>query len=330
VVSDAVRGDVQVNERRVEALKEDANAALETALSTQGVETLRLSVEAAWRSEQDTERLRARTVRTCEEALARAQHMLQLARASQNTEELREVGLEAVRTADKDTLYAMAVQAAAQDGVDVNTRAEAAAGEAPKERWLSVATRNGHVETLRALAAAGAEINHVDNYGWTALDDSAKIGDAMVIETLLAAGAEVNHVDSLGITALFVAAEHGHVEATNALLAAGAALSHVNFGGFTALYVAAEFGRVEVMRTLLAAGAEVNDAANNGTTALMGAACNGHLEALRALLVAGAAVDQVSNDGETALDEAACNGHVEVMAALAAAGAEVDPRGATR
>ena len=75
-VSDAVHGSGQVKERRVKALKEAAHAALETALTTQDVETLRLSTEAAWRSEQDAERLRARAVSACEEEIARAQRML--------------------------------------------------------------------------------------------------------------------------------------------------------------------------------------------------------------------------------------------------------------
>jgi hypothetical protein len=103
---------------------EAAHAALEAAIATEDVEELRRSSEAAWRSEQDAERLRARAARVCDETPALAQR-LALVLATQSTEELREVGLEAVRTASKDTLCAMAVQAAAQDGVDVNTRASA-------------------------------------------------------------------------------------------------------------------------------------------------------------------------------------------------------------
>ena len=83
-MGDTVHGDVQVEERRVAPRMEAARASLETALSTEGVEELRRSTEAAWRSENNTERLQARTVRvceetvrTCEEALARAQRMLQ-------------------------------------------------------------------------------------------------------------------------------------------------------------------------------------------------------------------------------------------------------------
>ena len=223
-VSDAVHGGGQVKERRVEALKEVAHAALETALTTQDVETLRLSTEAAWRSEQDAERLRARAVSACEEEIARAQRMLakaqrmlQRVQATQSPAELREVGLEVVSTANKDTLCAMAVQAAVQDGVDVNTRAEAAAGEVPRERWLRHVAKEGLVETVRALAAAGAEVNHVNNLGYTALDAAVHHGHVEAMRALLEAGAEVDHANNNGCTALTAAAFHGHVEAVRAL-----------------------------------------------------------------------------------------------------------------
>jgi predicted LPLAT superfamily acyltransferase len=279
-VSDTVHGDVQVEERRVAPRMEAARAALETALTTQDVEELRRSTEAAWRNEQDVERLRARAVRVCEEALARAQRTLERVRVSEDKTELREVGLEAVMTAGKDTLCAMAVQVAAQEGVDVNTRAEAAAGEEPKQRWLRVATRNGSVETIRAL---------------------------------LAAGADVNHADDEGDTALHAAAVNGHVETIRALAAAGADVNHADDDGITALHVAAAMGNVEALQTLLEAGAQVDHASNNGCTALHTAAYNGHVEAMQALVAAGAEVDHEDNEGFTALHLAAQESHVEII-----------------
>jgi hypothetical protein len=225
----------------MDALKEAAHAAalaahaaaLETALSTEDVEELRSSTEAAWRSEQDAERLQAKAVRVCEEAMARAQRMLQRVRATRDTTVLREVGLDAVKTAGKHTLRAMAVHAAAQEGVDVNTRAESAAGEEPTERWLARAAKEGFVETLRALTAAGAEVDHVDENERTALDGAALGGHVEALRALLEAGAEVDHADdNYGETALIGAAWSGHVEATRALLDAGAAVDHAddNYG----------------------------------------------------------------------------------------------------
>ena len=220
--------------RRVEARKEEALVALETALSTEEVEELRTNTEAAWHSEQDAERLQAKVVLVCEEVLARAQRMLQQARATRDQDELRKVGLEAVSTADKDTLCVIAVKAAAHEGVDMNTLAEAVAGEEPKS-WLRLAAEGGFVETVRALVAAGAEVDHVNNLGETALDGAACHGKVDAMRALLAAGAEVDHVDNLGSTALDGAANNGEVGAIRALLAAGAEVDHADNKGETAL-----------------------------------------------------------------------------------------------
>jgi hypothetical protein len=132
---------VKVQSRRVEVRKEVARAALETALSTEEVEELRTSTEAAWLSDQDAERLQAKVVLVCEEVLARAQRMLQRARA---TRDKAEVGLEAVSTADKDTLCVIAVHAAVQEGVDMNTPEAAGEGRRGSRPRRASVRRCGH------------------------------------------------------------------------------------------------------------------------------------------------------------------------------------------
>jgi ankyrin repeat protein len=64
---------------------------------------------------------------------------------------------------------------------------------------------------------------------------------------LLTAGAEVNHANNKGKTALYVAAKFGHLEAMQALLTAGANVNHASNTGKTALYVAAEEGYLEAI-----------------------------------------------------------------------------------
>jgi ankyrin repeat protein len=56
----------------------------------------------------------------------------------------------------------------------------------------------------------------------------------------LTAGAEVNHVNNEGETALYWAA--GHLEAIQALLMVGANVNHASNLGWTALYAAAQKG----------------------------------------------------------------------------------------
>ena len=118
-----------------------------------------------------------------------------------------------MRTADKDTLCAMAVHAAAADGADVNTRPEAAAGEEPEERWLTLKAKEGLEETVRALVEAGAEVNLATNKEWTALYGAAQEGHSEVVRALAVAAAEVNHTDDEGRTAMYGAAFSGHVDA---------------------------------------------------------------------------------------------------------------------
>jgi hypothetical protein len=215
------------------------------------------------------------TVRVCQANPALA-HSVE---RTQDTAELRAVGLEAVRTAGRDTLCAMAVQAAARDGVDVNTGAEGADGE--DERWLMVAAQAGLVETLRALVEAGADVSHANQLGYTALDVAGDLGHVEIIRALIEAGAEVNHADTSGCSALIGAAEAGHVEALKALVEAGAEVNHASQLGYTALRGAAVHGHVEALRALVKFGAEVNHADMEGCTALYAAVFNGQVCARR-------------------------------------------------
>jgi predicted LPLAT superfamily acyltransferase len=217
-VGDAVREDTQVKRRRAEVSKEVAHEALDTALATEDVVALRRSAEAGWRNEQDVERLRARAVRVCEQIPALSPR-LERVRATPDTAELVEVGVEAVSTASRDVLCVMAVQTAAYEGVDVNTEVEA--GEETGDRWLLAAARDGLVQTTRALLEAGAKANLGTIDGYTALHVAAQDGHLEVVQALLEAEAEVNLSTTTGCTALYLAAQNGHVQVVQALLELG-------------------------------------------------------------------------------------------------------------
>jgi len=169
----------QVEERRAEISKQAALVAVETSLSAQ-VGELRQSAEAAWRGEQDAALLRAQAVSVLEEALDRA-------RVTQDTEELREVVLQAVRTTSRDALCVKAVQAAVREGVDVNIRME------EQESWLRAAAKQGLVATMKALVEAGADVNATNDAGWTALTGATRMGQVEALQALFEAGVAVNH-----------------------------------------------------------------------------------------------------------------------------------------
>ncbi len=91
---------------------------------------------------------------------------------------------------------------------------------------LIAAAHLGHAEVVRALIRAGTPLDHVNNLGWTALIESVVLGDggARHIETLKAlvdAGAQVNLPDRDGRTPLALARARGFGELAKILQAAG-------------------------------------------------------------------------------------------------------------
>jgi hypothetical protein len=84
--------------------------------------------------------MQAKVVLVSEVVLAQAQRMQQRARGTRHDAELRKVGLEAVSTAGKDTLCAIAVLAAAQAGVDMQ---HAGGGGGSRAAEGEVADRRG-------------------------------------------------------------------------------------------------------------------------------------------------------------------------------------------
>ena len=148
-----------------------------------------------------------------------------------------------------------------------------------------MAAEDGSVETIRALVAAGAEVDHANDEGETAFWAAAMHGHVEALQTLLEAGAEVDHVTNRGYTALHAAAKNGHVQT---LLEAGAQVDHAR-SGWTALHAAATNRHVEAIHALVGAGADLNHATNNGYTPLaMARLFNYHEAAVLALVQADA------------------------------------------
>ena len=92
---------------------------------------------------------------------------------------------------------------------------------------LIAAAHLGHDEVVRLLIAAGAPLDHVNNLGWTALIESIVLGNGgpRHVETLRAlvrAGANVNLADRNRITPLQLARTRGYREMVDALERAGA------------------------------------------------------------------------------------------------------------
>ncbi|XP_049963645.1 ankyrin repeat domain-containing protein 6-like [Schistocerca serialis cubense] len=139
-----------------------------------------------------------------------------------------------------------------------------------KDRRLIEAAKQGAVEELQPLLAAGANVTARSEYRQTtALHWSAERGDVEVVKRLLAAGAEVDarctqHQDTPMIWAVW----NGHTGVVRLLVAAHADLRATNEGGLTPLHCAAWQGYPEVAKVLLDAGADWWATSNDGSTPL--------------------------------------------------------------
>jgi ankyrin repeat protein len=92
---------------------------------------------------------------------------------------------------------------------------------------LIAAAHLGHVEPVRALIAAGAPLDHVNNLGWTALLEAILLGDGgrrhtEIVRRLVEAGANVDLADREGVTPLAHAERRGYPAIVLILESAGA------------------------------------------------------------------------------------------------------------
>ncbi|RNF10591.1 ankyrin [Trypanosoma conorhini] len=78
---------------------------------------------------------------------------------------------------------------------------------------LITACERGHVEMVNMLINAGVNVDHVNDFGWTALLEVLELGGddldhVEITRALLAAGADVNLADKEGRSPLYVAKKH--------------------------------------------------------------------------------------------------------------------------
>jgi hypothetical protein len=117
------------------------------------------------------------------------------------------------------------------------------------------------------------------------------------IRILLDAGADVNHADNRGMTALIAAQQEGHDEIATLLLEHGATINQEDANGTTVLMFACRWGQTDIVKFLLERGANVNQTNNLGWTALMRAANRGNTMIAELLLDSGADPNLKDNRG---------------------------------
>ena len=101
---------------------------------------------------------------------------------------------------------------------------------------LIIAARTGDVATIRALAAAGTDLNALGRNGWTPIMHAVHKNQIEAVTALIIAGADVNRLTPHGSSALEMAVANGQTDMVRRLLDAGADPRH------PAVFVAAVSG----------------------------------------------------------------------------------------
>lgn len=167
--------------------------------------------------------------------------------------------------------------------------------DSPEAKKLSTAlmfaAERGFLDIVKRLQAAGADINHNNKFGFTALHAAANANRSEVVKYLLDNGAKVDSRDHLGQTPLYYAAEKNSLEIARMLIEKGADVNATTEKSWTPLYVATANNCLDVAKVLLENGAHVNIKVRDGNhSPLLVAAYNNNLEMVQLLLAAGADV----------------------------------------
>ncbi|XP_077302806.1 uncharacterized protein LOC143923146 [Arctopsyche grandis] len=127
-----------------------------------------------------------------------------------------------------------------------------------------------HKETISLLLELGADINTVDEYGYTSLSYASLYNGYDVVKTLLEAGADPDFCDfDSPQSALHLAASRNNLRIVKLLLKRGADPNILDKSGNTALHVAALYwGKLPVVEMLVRYGCDIRFVNKNGKTPL--------------------------------------------------------------
>lgn len=170
------------------------------------------------------------------------------------------------------------------------------------EKRLILAAEKGDSAEIARLLDAGADINHRNVFGATALTVAACEGGLEACRTLLTRGANPNIPDFKNRTPLFWAAHKGHTDIVIELLGRGYILNENDKKLLNIeLLRAAQYGKIAQITLLLKLGADINYKDHNHFTALHHAVYYQRLDACRTLINGGIDINLTDLQSQTAL-----------------------------
>ncbi|RZF38209.1 hypothetical protein LSTR_LSTR005570 [Laodelphax striatellus] len=194
-------------------------------------------------------------------------------------------------------------------GANINAQTEET-----QETALTLACCGGFMDVADYLIKNGAELELGAS---TPLMEAAQEGHLELVRYLLDAAADVHAQTQTGDTALTYACENGHTDVADLLLQYGADLEHESEGGRTPLMKACRAGHLCTVQFLITKQADVNrQTTNNDHTPLSLASAGGHLSVVELLLTHNADPFHKLKDNSTMLIEAAKGGHTTVVQLL--------------
>ncbi|XP_050296415.1 protein fem-1 homolog B isoform X1 [Anthonomus grandis grandis] len=109
----------------------------------------------------------------------------------------------------------------------------------------------GHLNVVKTLVKAGADVNHATATNSTPLRAACFDGRLDIVKYLTRHNADIHLANKYNNSCLMIAAYKGHVDVVNYLLECGANPNERALCGASALHFAAESGHVEVVKELL-------------------------------------------------------------------------------
>ena len=233
----------------------------------------------------------------------------------------------------RDTFGNSVCHYAAEDGatdiLDVLVRhdIDLDAQDITRKTPLMKATRNGKINTVKRLLAAGCSLNIRDKNGDTALHFSARQGRVELVGALVDAGSDVNMQNQWGHAPLMEAVCYNNKDAASRLLVAECDVNLREYkGGDTALHVSVRKNYTTITERLLQTD-HVQQVYNyQGELALYDAVVNQKMDAIKLFLLYNydlctpIKLEYDGTGGKTLIRVALERGHFELMRMLALVG----------